>query len=137
MPVGFQHRLDVKGDEEFVLHDQDAIFVQGFISFVAGLSRQVRREIPGSADYFAVIEEQITGCILQIGFLTQSAVDSRWVRQEIFFGDNLNKPIWLEEKIRLHSGLNIVLARRQYLQASDPTLPTKFKDAIAFAARPV
>jgi TIR domain len=92
-------------------------------------------EIPGSADWCALLEERLSGCGLLLAFLSQAAADSKWVQNEVFFADNLNKPIlpiWLEP-IRLGAGLNFLLARKQYLVAADTALKERLHQAIAFA----
>jgi TIR domain-containing protein len=85
------------------------------------------QHIPGSVDWLAELEERLTSCILQLAFLSQAAVDSKWIQREIHFADGLNKsilPVWLEP-IQLRGGLKLVLYRSQHLTISDPAFKNK------------
>jgi hypothetical protein len=95
------------------------------------------QQIPGSVDWLAELEERLTGCILQLAFLSQAAVDSKWIQREIHFADGLNKPIlpiWLEP-LQLRGGLNLVLFRSQHLMISDPAFKDKLQEALRLSTR--
>ena len=49
--------------------------------------------IPGSSEWNAVIEERLKNCRLFMLFLSQAAVDSKYVRREVLLADCFNKPI--------------------------------------------
>lgn len=107
------------------------------LGWIAGWGHSIwyDQQIPGSADWYAELEERLSRCILVLVFLSQSAVDSKWVQREIFFGDSLNKPILpiRVEPVQLHSGLNFVLSRYQYLDLSHPGFKEQLQKAISFA----
>jgi peptidoglycan hydrolase-like protein with peptidoglycan-binding domain len=95
------------------------------------------QHIPGSVDWLAELEERLTSCILQLAFLSQAAVDSKWIQREIHFADGLNKsilPVWLEPT-QLRGGLKLVLYRSQHLMISDPAFKDKLQDALQLSAR--
>jgi amino acid transporter len=49
--------------------------------------------IPGAAEWDAAIEERIKNCKVFLLFLSQSSVDSKYVRREVKFADFCDKPI--------------------------------------------
>jgi hypothetical protein len=79
------------------------------------------RGIPGGAEWDAVIEEKVSHCKVLLVFLSEAAVDSKWVRREIKFADSENRPILgvrLDKKVELKHGLKVVMNQYQMIDAS-------------------
>ena len=79
------------------------------------------REIPGGAEWSALIEEKILGCKMLVACLSDVAVNSKWVRREIKFADSENRPILgirLDDNVELKEGLKIILDQYQMLDVS-------------------
>jgi hypothetical protein len=73
--------------------------------------------IPGGADWNAMLEERLESCSGVLLFLSQSAVDSKWVRREVHFADSLDKPIIgvQLEQAELRHGMRLLLEHYQLL----------------------
>lgn len=78
------------------------------------------RGIPGGAEWNAMLEERLTSCSAVLLFVSQAAVDSKYVRREVQFADTLNKPIISVqlETARLRHGMGVLLAHYQMLTYS-------------------
>ena len=73
----------------------DAGVVMPFLSDLQrdGIRFWYDRGIPGASEWMQVLEERIEKCRMLVIFLSQAAVDSKYVRREILMADALNKPI--------------------------------------------
>jgi hypothetical protein len=82
------------------------------------------RGIPGGSEWDAVIEERIARCRALVVFLSNGALQSKFVRREIKFADALDKPIVsvLLEPVHLGEGLRMLLTQYQMLEASHPDI---------------
>jgi len=94
-----------------------------------------KKGIPGSAKFDALIEERVAGCTLCLVFISNAAVESKWVQREVKFADHCEKPILviMLEEAKLAHGLNMLLSQRQMLDASEPTFLTELRRAIEYA----
>ena len=84
-----------------------------------GLRFWYDRGIPGASEWMGVLEERIENAQILVVFLSQSAVDSKYVRREILMADALNKRI-LTLTIgcpELRWGLKLILPQYQMLEA--------------------
>jgi hypothetical protein len=69
------------------------------------------RGIPGGSEWDAVLEERLEKCRLVVVFVSQQAMDSRYVRREVRFADTLKKtivPVQLEA-VELAHGMRMLL----------------------------
>lgn len=75
------------------------------------------RGIPGGADWSAMLEQRLTSCSGVLLFLSQPAIDSKWVRREARFADSLDKPIIAIqlEPAQLRHGMRLLLEHYQLL----------------------
>jgi hypothetical protein len=73
--------------------------------------------IPGGADWNAMLEERLESCSGVLVFLSQHAIDSKWVRREVRFADSLDKPIIgiQLEQAELRHGMRLLLEHYQLL----------------------
>jgi hypothetical protein len=95
------------------------------------------KSIPGGAEWDALIEEKVSDCGLVIAFISQGAVESKWVRREVKFADSLNKPIVAVriEEADLRHGLKMLLSQYQIIAADDDNFSQELKEAIDYASR--
>lgn len=73
------------------------------------------RGIPGGSEWDAVLEERLEKCRLVIVFVSQQAIDSRYVRREVRFADTLKKaivPVQLEAVNWAH-GMGMLMTELQ------------------------
>ena len=99
---------------------------------VAGCHIWYDRGIPGGAEWDAVIEEKLTRCQLVLLFVSQLAVESKYVRREVKFADSLNKPILsvkLEEPTMAH-GMHMLLTHYQMLDRAMTDFHEQLQTAI-------
>ncbi|MGH8907843.1 MAG: toll/interleukin-1 receptor domain-containing protein [Egibacteraceae bacterium] len=77
------------------------------------------RGIPGGADWHAMLEERLMSCSGLLLFLSQAAVESKYVRREVRFADSLDKPIVTVqlEAARLGHGMGLLLTHYQMLSS--------------------
>lgn len=77
------------------------------------------RGIPGGADWNAILEERLTSCSALLLFVSQAAVDSKYVRREVRFADSVDKPIISVqlEPARLRHGMGLLLTHYQMLES--------------------
>jgi hypothetical protein len=91
--------------------------------------------IPGSADWNSEIERQLARCQLLLLFVSQQAIDSKYVRREIHYADTMCKPILgvLLENTKLHSGMEMILGMYQMLDVTAPDFATALTKALEYA----
>jgi hypothetical protein len=93
------------------------------------------RGIPGGAEWDALIEEKVSHCEVLIVFLSDAAVDSKWVRREIKFADSENRPILgirLDKNVQLKHGLKVVMNQYQMIDASNEDFSDELRKAIEY-----
>ena len=75
------------------------------------------RGIPGGAEWDSMIEERIQSCIGIVLFLTEAAVESKFVRREVKFADAIDKRIVTLrlDTVELKHGLHMLLTQYQML----------------------
>lgn len=73
--------------------------------------------IPGGADWNEMLEQRLVSCSGVLLFVTQPAIDSKWVRREARFADSLDKPIVAVqlEPSHLRHGMSLLLGQYQVL----------------------
>jgi len=78
------------------------------------------RGIRGGDDWNAILEERLTSCYALLLFLSQAAIDSKYVRREVSFADSIDKRIISVrlETTRLRYGMGLLLPRYQMLDQS-------------------
>jgi hypothetical protein len=91
--------------------------------------------IPGSADWNSEIEQQLARCQLLLLFISQSAIDSRYVRREVLYADTLCKPILsvVLSDTRLHSGMELILRMYQMLDVASNEFASALTKALEYA----
>jgi hypothetical protein len=117
---------------------EDMSRITGTLDSIAGWGFRVwydKQGIPGGAEFDALIEERVAGCALLLVFISEAAVESKWVRREVKFADHCEKPILAVtlEEAELTHGLNMLLSGREMLDASEPSFLTELKKAIEYA----
>jgi hypothetical protein len=68
-------------------------------------------------------------------FLSEAAVESKWVRREIKFADSENRPILgirLDKNVELKHGLKVVMNQYQMIDASDAAFSEQLEKAIKY-----
>jgi hypothetical protein len=93
------------------------------------------RGIPGGAEWDALIEEKVSRCKVLLVFLSEAAVESKWVRREIKFADSENRPILgirLDKNVELKHGLKVVMNQYQMIDASDAAFSEQLEKAIKY-----
>lgn len=90
--------------------------------------------IPGGAEWDSLIESKIAHCELFLTFISQTAVESKWVRREVKFADSENKPILAIklEEAELKYGLKMLLSQYQIIDARKPAFPVELRKAIIY-----
>ena len=73
--------------------------------------------IPGGAEWNEMLEQRLVSCSGVLLFVTQPAIDSKWVRREARFADSLDKPIIAIqlEPSQLRHGMSLLLGQYQLL----------------------
>jgi TIR domain len=82
--------------------------------------------IPGGVEWDALIEERVQSSDVLLVFLSQAAVQSKFVRREVKFADSLNKPIIairLDRDIAATDGLAMLFNQYQAVDASASFVP--------------
>jgi TIR domain len=76
--------------------------------------------IRGGDDWTAVLEERLTSCCALLLFLSQAAIDSKYVRREVLFADSIDKRIISVrlEATQLRYGMRLLLPRYQIIDLS-------------------
>jgi len=90
--------------------------------------------IPGSADWNTKIEQQLACCQLLLLFISQPAIDSKYVRREVLYADALCKPILsvVLESTRLHSGMEMILQMYQMLNVASNDFESALTKALKY-----
>jgi hypothetical protein len=90
--------------------------------------------IPGALEWDAAIEERIKNCKVFLLFLSQSSVDSKYVRREVKFADFCDKPILSVklERVTLAHGLYMLLQQYQMLDATASDFASEIRSALRF-----
>lgn len=90
-------------------------------------------EIAGGSEWNAVLEQRLAACSGVLLFLSQAAVDSKFVRRELQFADSLGKPIIgvQIELARLRYGLGLLLSQYQLLSHGTPDFADRLQEALA------
>jgi hypothetical protein len=89
-------------------------------------------EILGGSEWNAVLEERLAACTGVLLFLSQPAVDSKYVRRELQFADGLGKPIIgvQLELAELRHGLGLLLSQYQLVRHGTPDFSDRLQDAM-------
>lgn len=93
------------------------------------------RGIPGSAEWDALIEERVLHCKMLVVFLSQAAMDSKWVRREIKFADRKDLPILgirMDNNLEFKDGLDITMQQYQMIDVSDADFSDVLRKAIEY-----
>jgi hypothetical protein len=92
--------------------------------------------IPGGAEWDALIEERIQRCAVVVLFLSQAAVQSKFVRREVKFADSLDKSIVairLDRDIVASNGMAMLLQQYQAIDAATAFVAEDVDRALRFA----
>ncbi len=102
-----------------------------------GLNIWYDRGIPGGSEWDATLEERITNCQFVLLFVSESAINSKYVRREAKFADALNKPILsiVLEDTQLSGGMHMLLTQYQMLNRGAPDFERQLREAAAFITR--
>jgi hypothetical protein len=75
------------------------------------------RGIRGGDDWTAILEERLTSCCALLLFVSQEAIDSKYVRREVLFADSIDKRIVSVrlEATRLRYGMGLLLPHYQMI----------------------
>jgi len=89
-------------------------------------------EIAGASEWNAVLEQRLAACSGVLLFLSQRAVDSKYVRRELQFADTLDKPIICVqiELAELRHGLGLLLSQYQRISHGAPDFPGRLEEAL-------
>jgi len=90
--------------------------------------------IPGGAEWDALIEQKLKGCILMLFFVSRGSVESKYCRREVKYTDQLNKPILSIriEPVELAHGLEMLLTQYQMVDASAQDFSGEIKRALQY-----
>jgi hypothetical protein len=93
-------------------------------------------EIAGGTEWNAVLEQRLAACSGVLLFLSQPAVDSKFVRRELQFADSLGKPIIgvQLEAAQLRHGLGLLLSQYQLLSHETADFANRLHGALARVA---
>jgi hypothetical protein len=92
------------------------------------------RRIPGGSEWDEEIERRIEGCKVLLLFLTDAALQSKFVRREVKFADAIGKPIvgiYLQPT-NLSHGLKMLLLTCQTIDNTDPEYADQLDRALRF-----
>jgi hypothetical protein len=89
-------------------------------------------QIAGGSEWQAVLEERLAGCCGVLLFVSQPAVESKYVRRELQFADSLGKPIIAVriEPAELRHGLGLLLGQYQLLVHGTAEFPIRLREAL-------
>lgn len=92
--------------------------------------------IAGGSEWNAVLEQRLDACSAVLLFLSQPAVESKFVRRELLYADVRQKPIVAVqiEPTELRHGLGLLLGQYQILRHDAPDLPDRVHAALRRAA---
>ncbi len=87
--------------------------------------------IPGTSPWDETLSVRIRGSSGIIAFLSPAALESKWVRREILFADDLNKSLFCVRltNCELHPPLDMVLARNQIIDGDPKHILSEFERA--------
>jgi hypothetical protein len=90
-------------------------------------------QIAGGTEWNAVLEQRLAACTGVLLFLSQPAVESKYVRRELQFADSLGKPIVGVQigLAELRHGLGLLLGQYQLINESTPDFPRRLQDALS------
>jgi hypothetical protein len=90
--------------------------------------------IPGGADWLDMIGSRVSDCEIMVVFLSPAAVDSKWVRSEVFLAIQEEKPIVAVklEEVELKRGLQLALVSIQHLESWSDKFEEDLKTAIHY-----
>jgi hypothetical protein len=90
--------------------------------------------IPGGAEWDAVIEDRVRHCRLLLLFVSQAAIQSRYVRREVRFADALAKPLLCVtlEDAQLTHGMDMLLSQYQMVNSRAPDFQDELERAIQY-----
>ena len=94
--------------------------------------------IPGGAEWDALIEERVQRCEVLLLFLSQAAVQSKYVRREVKFADTLGKPVIgvrLDREIDFTNGMAMLLNQYQVINETAESLADELDRAVRFVRR--
>jgi TIR domain len=101
----------------------------------AGFRVWYDKGIPGGAEWDSLIEERLQSCTALLLFLTNKAVQSKYVRREVKYADSLNKPIFcvrLDAAIALSEGLGMLLGQYQMIDGLNSSISEEIQRAVRF-----
>ncbi len=100
----------------------------------AGCHLWYDRGIPGGAEWDALLEQKLKRCQLVLLFVSQSAIQSKYVRREVKFADALDKPILSVklEEAQLTHGMNMLLTQYQMLDRALADFHEQLQKAIRY-----
>jgi hypothetical protein len=90
--------------------------------------------IPGGAEWDAIIEDRVRHCRVLLLFVSQAAIQSRYVRREVRFADALAKPLLCVtlEDAQLAHGMDMLLSQYQMLNCKAPDFQDELERAIQY-----
>jgi hypothetical protein len=90
--------------------------------------------IPGALEWDAAIAQRIRNCKVFLLFLSQSSVDSKYVRREVRFADSCDKPILSVklEKVTLADWLYMLLQPYQILDATASDFASEIRSTLRY-----
>jgi len=90
--------------------------------------------IPGGAEWDALIEQKLKGCILMLFFVSRGSVESKYCRREVKYTDQLNKPILSirMEPVELAHGLEMLLTQYQMVDVGAQDFSGEIKRALQY-----
>jgi hypothetical protein len=88
--------------------------------------------IRGGDDWNAILEERLTSCYALVLFLSQAAIDSKYVRREVLFADSMDKRIISVrlEAAQLRHGMGLLLPRYHIIDHSANDFPEQLMGAL-------
>ncbi|HET9254488.1 MAG TPA: toll/interleukin-1 receptor domain-containing protein [Pseudonocardiaceae bacterium] len=88
--------------------------------------------IRGGDDWNAILEERLTSCRSLVLFLSQAAIDSKYVRREVLFADSMDKRIISVclEAAQLRHGMGLLLPRYQIIEHRASDFPEQLVSAL-------
>jgi hypothetical protein len=117
----------------------DAATISSPLQSVAADGRQIwyDNEIPGGAEWLALIESKIHHCHCMLVFLSNQSVNSKWVVREVQLADLEDKPILgvRIEKVELARGFRLLLAHTQIVDLWDDEFSSKLSRSLAYLTR--
>lgn len=90
------------------------------------------RNIPGGSEWDEIIEEKISKSRIILLFVSQEAINSKYVRREVKFADALDIPVLpiLLEDVKLSHGMNMLLTQYQIIDTRNINFSNKLFQAL-------